>query len=62
MTADVATVTYLPGVTPPDQLGQRREAERLRREATRCPKCRQYKPNHLFSCGAGEDGPEGDAA
>ena len=62
MTADVATVTFLPGILPVTQLAERRAAEMERREATRCPKCRQYKPNHLFTCTAGEDGPEGDAA
>ena len=64
MTADFATVTYLRGVTPPDELAARRKTELDRRETTRClsPKCRQYKPNHLFTCTAGEDGPDGDAA
>lgn len=49
-----ATVTYLPGVTPRDQLAERRAAERDRREATKCPdpKCRQHKPNHLWGCSA----------
>ena len=49
----MSTVTFLPGVTPPDQLAQRREAETARREAGKCPdpECRQLKPNHLWACG-----------
>lgn len=59
-----ATVTYLPGVTPPDRLGERRAAEIARREATRCPDpgCRQFKPNHTWECAERASGPEGDAA
>ena len=59
-----ATVTFLRGVLPVTQLDEVRAAEIARREATKCPdpKCRQLKPNHLFTCRAGEDGPEGDAA
>jgi hypothetical protein len=58
-----ATVTYLPGVLPPDQLAERRAAERLRREAGRCtdPECRQLPPNHLRVCTAGDDGPDAAA-
>lgn len=58
-----ATVTFLPGLLPPDQLGPRREAERRRREAGRCPdpKCGQLPPNHLWDC-TGDSGPDGDTA
>jgi hypothetical protein len=58
------TVTFLPGVTPPDELAARRKAEVERREAGRCadPGCLQLPPNHLFTCRAGGDGPDGGAA
>lgn len=49
----MTTVTFS-GIVPPDELKARRELERERREATKCPdlKCRQYKPNHLWGCSA----------